>query len=343
MLPISVLIPTRNCAALVPGHLESLKAWLDLAEEVVVVDSDSRDGTVELLRAGLVHPRVKFLNHPPGLYQSWNFGIQNADAKYIYIATVGDSITREGLEHLFDAAERFQSDVVISKPGFVSATGQALPDQRWPIDVILGRLQIQRPQLLSTAEQFLFAVTNLWGAILGSSASNLYRADCLKQRPFPTEFGTAGDSGWSILNIFEVRIAITPERFSTFRFHEKAYAPGEYHVESVLLKLFHLAQSVVARQRPRHAAVARILDEIRWTELEEALAQVPIRQARLEHYRRQIIPWFLNPWAWRVRAARIRAERRINEITEGVLPMARRSGASLEVPHRFKEVSLHKA
>jgi glycosyltransferase involved in cell wall biosynthesis len=331
MLPISIVIPTRNCAALVPGHLESLRGWLDLAEEVVVVDSDSRDGTVELLRAGLAHPRVKFLNHPPGLYESWNFGIQNSGAKYIYIATVGEGITRGGIEHLFGVAEEFQSDVVISKPGFVSASGRALRDQRWPIDVILRRLRIERPRLLSTGEQFLFMVTNLWGAVLGSSASNLYRADCLQRRPFPTEFGTAGDSGWSILNIFEVSIAITPERFSTFRFHEKAYAPEDYHVEALLLKLFRLAQSVVARQRAGNPAVARILEDVRWAELEAALELVPVRQAKLEEYREQKVPWYLNPRAWQARAARNRAERRIREITDEVVAAARgsvsRSGA----------------
>ncbi len=58
------------------------------------------------------------------------------------------------MEHLFDVAEKFQSDIVISKPGFVSAAGEALPDDRWPIDVILRRLQIDQPRLLSTTEQF---------------------------------------------------------------------------------------------------------------------------------------------------------------------------------------------
>ena len=292
MLPISVLVPTRDCAALVPDHLESLRGWLELAEEVMVVDSDSRDGTVELLHAGLAHPRLKFLNHPPGLYQSWNFGIQNVGAKYVYIATVGESITRGGIEYLFDLAERFQSDVVTSKPDFVSANGRALPDQHWPIDDILRRLRIQRPRVLTTAEQFLLAVTNLWGAILGSSASNLYRADCLKQRPFPTEYGLGGDLAWSLLNIFEVTIAIPPERFSTFCFHEKAYATADYHVESLRLKLFRLAQSVVARQRTRNSAVPRILDEVRWIEIETGLELAINRQAKLEQYRQQKIPWY---------------------------------------------------
>ena len=218
---IAVLIPSRNCAALIPGHLQSLQEWMELAEEIVVVDSHSHDGTLEMLRAGLSHPRVKFLTHPPGLYQSWNFGIQNVSAKYVYVATVGDPITRRGIQHLYDVAETFQSDVVISKPGFINESGQPLPDDRWPIDVILARLRIRQPQLLATAEQFVFAVTNTWGAILGSSASNLYRTDFLKPRPFPTEYGTAGDGGWGIEHIFEVKIAVTPERFSSFRQHRK--------------------------------------------------------------------------------------------------------------------------
>ncbi len=330
MLPISVLVPTLNCAALVPAHLESLRSWLDLAEEVVVVDSDSCDDTVKLLRAGLNHPRVRFLNHPRGLYQSWNFGIRNASAKYIYVSTVGDSITRQGVQSLFDLAEKLHSDVVISKPDFVNGEGEALPDQRWPIDVILRQLQIKSPQLLSTTEQFYFAVTNLWGAILGSSASNLYRADCLKQRPFPTEFGTAGDCGWGVQNIFDVRIAITPERFSTFRFHEKAYAPDEYYVESLFHKFHLLARSVVAIERLRNPVVDQVLEELQWPELEKALELVPIHQAKLEHYREQIIPWYLNPRAWQVRAARKEAEKRIKKITEEVIPNALRTRARLD-------------
>jgi glycosyltransferase involved in cell wall biosynthesis len=323
MLPISVLIPTRNCGALVPDHIESLRPWIDLAEEVVVVDSHSGDGTVDLLRAGLSHPRVRFLTHPPGLYESWNFGIQNTVAKYIYIATVGDSITRNGLEQLFQVAEQFQGDVVISKPSFISDSGTLLPDDRWPIDVIIDRLKIDRPRLLTTAEQFLFAVTNPWGAILGSSASDLYRADCLKARPFPVEFGTAGDGGWGIKNIFDIRIAVTPARFSNFRHHEKAYPLAEYPMDSMTGKLFRLAQTVVAQQRAINPALPPILEIVRWPELEKALEIVPVQQARLEEFRDKPLPWFLNPAAWRVRSRRNRAENKINSIITAVLSRAK--------------------
>jgi glycosyltransferase involved in cell wall biosynthesis len=317
--PISVLIPTRNCAALVPGHIESLRSWLDLAEEIVVVDSNSKDGTVDLLRAGISHPGVRFLTHPPGLYESWNFGIQNAVAKYIYIATVGDSITRDGVEQLFRAAEQFQSDVVISKPSFISGSGEPLPDDRWPVDVVIERLKIDRPRLLTTTEQFLFAVTNTWGAILGSSASNLYRADCLKARSFPTEFGTAGDGGWGIQNIFDVGIAVVPGRFSNFRRHEKSYSMAEYPMDALNMRLFRLAQSVIASQRATNPAVTPILDQVRWPELEKALETILLEQIKLEELRGKSVPWFLNPSAWAVRSTRERAERKVDSIVTAVV------------------------
>src|SRR5437667_48674 len=62
--------------AYLPRHLESMKEWLPLVEEVVVVDSESTDGTVEFLKKHLGPQSPRFFTHPPGLYQSWNFSEQ---------------------------------------------------------------------------------------------------------------------------------------------------------------------------------------------------------------------------------------------------------------------------
>ena len=99
-----------------PRHLESMKKWLPLIEEVVVVDSESSDDTVEFLKEELQPQTARYFEHPPGLYQSWNFGIGQCAGKYIYLSTVGDSITRTGLERLVEAAETFDCDLVISPP-----------------------------------------------------------------------------------------------------------------------------------------------------------------------------------------------------------------------------------
>lgn len=43
-LPVGILIPTRNAAALWRDHLPQLQQVIEVAEEVVVVDSESNDG-----------------------------------------------------------------------------------------------------------------------------------------------------------------------------------------------------------------------------------------------------------------------------------------------------------
>ena len=83
--------------AYLPRHLDFLEKWVDAVEEIVVVDSFSEDGSMDYLKKRLKHPNVQFLTHPPGLYASWNFGIGKVQARYVYISTIGDTITREDL------------------------------------------------------------------------------------------------------------------------------------------------------------------------------------------------------------------------------------------------------
>src|SRR4051794_30761037 len=118
MLPLGVVIPTKNSLPYLPAHLAGMREWLGLVEEVVVVDSFSTDGTVDFLKSNLSHPRVTYASHPPGLYASWNHGIAQIRSPYVFIATTGDLITPAGLQQLCQTAEMLACDVVISKPTF---------------------------------------------------------------------------------------------------------------------------------------------------------------------------------------------------------------------------------
>src|SRR5262245_61645413 len=122
-LAIGVVIPTLNCAEQMPAHVAALNEWIDLAADVVVVDSESTDGTPEFLRANLRHPAIRFFTRPRGLYQAWNFGIAQLRSEFAYISTAGDTITRAGIIHLAEAAQRLGADVVISPPRFVAEAG----------------------------------------------------------------------------------------------------------------------------------------------------------------------------------------------------------------------------
>jgi glycosyltransferase involved in cell wall biosynthesis len=249
-LSIGVMMPTLNCAALLPAHLQSVHEWADLVEEIVVVDSDSTDGTVDYIKNNLRHPNVRVLHHPRGLYQSWNFGIRNVSKKYAYISTVGDSITRDGLLKLHKVAETSDFDAVVSKPNFVSNDGKPVEDVPWPIDDLLQYAPRREFVVLEGALFHLLAAADLRGALLGSSASNLYRTELMQKKPFPTDFGTTGDQAWTFMYGLDSRIAMVRGRFSTFRFHPKAYAASEYAVPDLEDRAYALAlKTLTARAR----------------------------------------------------------------------------------------------
>ena len=72
--PISAVLPIFNCRERLARHLESVKIWAPQVEEIIVVDSGSSDGSLELAQTALspfsarfVHnPRAALDNHPHG-------------------------------------------------------------------------------------------------------------------------------------------------------------------------------------------------------------------------------------------------------------------------------------
>jgi hypothetical protein len=218
---LSVVVPTYNCAPLMERHLASMAAWSDLADEIIVVDSRSTDGTLDLIRSRLRHPNLRIIERDRGLYQSWNEGIAATTGDWVYISTAGDTIERDHLLHLLDLGERAAADVVISPPRFVDEAGAACEDQNWPPGKIIADSGRDGPFTLTDEAGFVLTFVHCPSAILGSSASNLYRGDHLRARPFPSEFKGAGDSVWILRHTAQSRLCFTPQAGSTFCVHPK--------------------------------------------------------------------------------------------------------------------------
>jgi len=313
MASLGVLIPTRNSMRRLPEHLKQAATWIDLAAEVVVVDSLSEDGTVEYLRERLQHCRVRILSRPPGLYESWNYGVQNMESEHTYISTVGDTITREGLRHLIAVAEAQQAEVVMSKPRFVRFPTGAEARIRWPIDDILVQRKAVFPLRLRPLEMVIYAAAHPDGGLLGSSASNLYRTVALKRRPFPTIFGVAGDGAWAVMHAHELSWSVTPSVISTFMLHPTDATEGEQH-RSRGMRLDRVLASTVAAAvsegRLARDDFARLqLERLfaagsRWMDAKEAFDQA--RAARF--------PWSLNPASWLLRMRRNRCRSELDRI-----------------------------
>jgi glycosyltransferase involved in cell wall biosynthesis len=319
MLPLGVVIPTKNSMPYLPAHLEKMRAWQDLAEEIVVVDSFSADGTVDFLKSNLPHPRISFLSHPPGLYQSWNHGVTHINSRYTYISTTGDTISRAGIEKLVAAAESLAADVVISKPTFRQRDGQPAADISWPVDDIIATLRIAAPRKLAKLEAMVFAAVHATGALLGSSASNHYRTEILKRFPFPADFGTAGDGAWSLMHAAEAAWVVVPEKFSAFLIHPTNASADEKKSYRESRRPDEVLRASAERWLAQGSVAASDLDRIHWNELLDCLTRWLDNKITYDRLRAGRMPWALNPAAWIARSNRNRRWSKLKEIERASL------------------------
>ena len=313
-LPIGVVLPTLNVRPSLAPHLAQLQTWAELVEEIVVVDSHSTDGTLELLKQELHHPRLRFVQCPPGLYQAWNYGIAQLNARFTYISTVGDTITAEGLRHLATTAEELHSDLVISHPRFLDAKGQPAKGPRWPIHNLLEWCAIEHPARVEQWQVFLLAVMDIPEGVLGSSASNLYRTDLLKRLPFPTDYGHAGDTAWGICHAFDCALAVTPKVFSRFVLHPSAARSGSDGKKVLADRLFDLARQTAREilKRPAPGPLQELLPPL-LSELPAELQKLRECKDRYDLVRRKAWPWVLNPVGWQARRQRNRQRVQVRE------------------------------
>lgn len=221
---LSVIIPTRNSRRLIEPHLDAMREWLPHVGEIIVVDSFSEDGTMELLREKCDFPHTQFLSHPPGLYASWNSAIRQATRPYLHVATSGDAITRDELEYLIQTAEATQTDVVSSCPNFFEEDGRPLRNQRWPIHDVLDAHPNDEVVLMSGPQLAILALTHCsppfrYDSWLGSSASNVYRTAVLQAHPFREDAGHGADTYFGIENALKLKAAFCRRRCGRFILH----------------------------------------------------------------------------------------------------------------------------
>lgn len=315
VLPITVVVPTYNAMSLLPAHVAAMREWVPHVEDVVIVDSYSSDGTWDYLAEHVDGGNVRMLRHPPGLYESWNHGIAQSGSQYTYISTVGDVIGPNGLTALHETALSLQCDVVLSPPRLISGGGE-YPDQGWPIHQIIEYYDVGSPLSLTTGCAVYFAMRYFPSSILGSSASNLYRTQCLQNSPFPCEFGHIGDSAWGVLNAARVNFAIHPEKVADFINHEHTRPRDKLTHARLIHDLNEMAwnqtrEHFFGRQSPSVPADATdaFLPLVRdWINVGTRRCSLDFG---LQEMRSEGLHWMLKPDAWSLR--RKRNKKRLEE------------------------------
>ncbi len=237
---ISVVMPTLNCRYLIESQEEAIRSLCGAVGEIVIVDSFSEDGTVEFLESILDGLPVRVIRRPRGLYASWNTGIANCDGEWIHVATAGDLIDGRELRYLLEIAKSRGTDVVAGTPRFVNTENEAIDDRLWPIVELFNRRVGEELVQMSGTELVAFSLvscrpyrrTQSW---LGSSASNLYKASCLKKLPFPTSVGPSGDALWALVNSATVSATFCGRRCGRFVVHESDSSGPSVRDEDVSL------------------------------------------------------------------------------------------------------------
>jgi glycosyltransferase involved in cell wall biosynthesis len=217
-IPVTVIIPTLNCKKKLLRHLDAIENWLPHVAEIIAVDSQSNDGTLELLNERLSPYNGKIISTCPGLYQAWNLAISKATQKYIYISTIGDIITKEGLNELYSGISSFHLDVLISPPRIVLEDGVSEANIKWPVHYIHPYIDFDNKTLRELDSRTLIegVIFFLPATIIGSSASNIYRTEILQKKPFPIDCGTVGDSVWALKNLPYLKVGLSEKTYATF-------------------------------------------------------------------------------------------------------------------------------
>jgi glycosyltransferase involved in cell wall biosynthesis len=214
---LSIILPTRNCLQELLATERELFEWLEYGTEVICVDSHSTDGTREWLQSFCAnHPSACLIDHPPGLYASWNAGILQSSGDWIHIATAGDTVLADGGSHLLEVGQNHSADIVISPPR-MQYSDLKMAQVRWPVhDMVESLCNDNTFHELDSKEKKFWFFAFLPSTPLGSSASNLYRGSFLRSKLFPTNAGHAGDSLWALKNANQAKIILTSKVCARF-------------------------------------------------------------------------------------------------------------------------------
>jgi hypothetical protein len=204
-----------------PSHAEHLRFLAGSVSEIIVIDSHSRDGTADYLRKSLAGHNALFLDHPPGLYQSWNHAISSATQEYLTVATVGDVLPVESLERIHRTISKFDADVVITPPSFLDGDSSKGTNP-WPIHDFIEAAGISDATEITGLVWMIYSIFYMPASLLSSSAGNLYRTRFLQENPYPHEYGHPGDSVWALQMSLKARWVIDPKATSYYKIHEKA-------------------------------------------------------------------------------------------------------------------------
>lgn len=122
---VSIITVTYNAESLLERTLQSVLVQRYADKEIVVVDGQSSDGTVAVIKRHAAAIQSWVSEPDKGIYDAMNKGVRMATGDWILFMNAGDTFASDDvLQRLFDAVDPAQADVVygdVVKGGVVKA------------------------------------------------------------------------------------------------------------------------------------------------------------------------------------------------------------------------------
>lgn len=227
MKKLSVVIPAKNEAHKLVKCLDSLRRQSIKPDEIIVIDSGSTDGTIELVNS---YPEVTLVQIPPSEFNhggTRNLGVQLAKGEYV-LCTVQDAwgVDDDWIKKMFDG---FISDDIVAVGG-----AQVVPHEKGANPVAWFKIYSE-PKLVVrryTKEQFTqLTPTEKFHACSLDNVNVLYKRDYLLKYPFePLMEGE--DIDWAVATYKRGQAIAFNQNARVYHYHTE---PATYLYKRTLL------------------------------------------------------------------------------------------------------------
>lgn len=122
---VSIIIATYNSGATLKRALESVKTQHYDEWECIIVDGDSSDNTIDIVKLfQFSDNRFRYISEKDnGIYDALNKGIKLAKGEWIYVLGSDDVLTKDGIESLINHAKN-EDDIIYGNVFTINPSGK---------------------------------------------------------------------------------------------------------------------------------------------------------------------------------------------------------------------------
>lgn len=216
---ITCLVPVFECAERLKHHLGIIQGLQGICADILWVITQGQDESEAVVRSAIRAGIGRHMEVPRGLYQAWNSGVACVTTEFVYVSTVGEAISPQGLTVLRDSLQRTGADVCFTPPILPKERKSRNQLHSWPVFRFQRELRATEGKILNPwTVAKLQALAGIHG-LLGSCASCLFRTAFLQTHPFPSNLHHYGDSGWVYQNYARAKMVFLHSPVASFTVH----------------------------------------------------------------------------------------------------------------------------